>query len=352
MDNEKKVVENTQEETTTSKVLGKADSVFKKAKSIVSSITGIVIGTLLIYTIYVAFIGNYKMDKFVDRVSFDDYSSLSLSDSLQRFDSDGSWDFSVNSTKDVEIGKTETATWSGHGDIRHENGTVDTVSVTIQFNIFTEDKETTNIELDTCTIDGLSWSMNEDNALGAQNIFQVVMSDTPISTDVAIANATSFLGFEMISFAQKGYFNETTSNPSIGTSDGNQDMYGDSTVTTSVEEKPESNGAEDERQYEYDGMGFLCEFENGSYNLMTITVDTTISDPNNTYITIMCCDSTGMELVNYGNWAERLDTNKYQLNFTDGGALIVEMVDEYTASVSSIGLNGPVQFDGIYNIGY
>ena len=194
--------------------------------------------------------------------------------------------------------------------------------------------------------------MNEENALGAQNIFQVVMSDTPISTDVAIANATSLFGFEMISFAQEGYFSGTTSNPSISTSDSNEDMYGDSTVTAPAEEKPEPNGAEEEPQYEYDGLGFLCEFENGSYNLMTITVDTTISDPNNTYVTIVCYDSTGTELVNYGDWVERLDTNKYQLNFDNGGSLVVEMIDEYTANVSSMGLNGPVQFDGIYNIGY
>ncbi len=297
-------------------------------------------------------IGSNKMDEFVTQVSFRDYSSLSLADSLERFDSDGTWDFSVNSIKDIDIGKTETATWSGHGDICYENGTVETVPVTIQFNVFTEDKETTNIELDTCTIDGLSWSMNEENALGAQNIFQVVMSDTPISTDVAIANATSLFGFEMISFAQEGYFSGTTSNPSISTSDSNEDMYGDSTVTAPAEEKPEPNGAEEEPQYEYDGLGFLCEFENGSYNLMTITVDTTISDPNNTYVTIVCYDSTGTELVNYGDWVERLDTNKYQLNFDNGGSLVVEMIDEYTANVSSMGLNGPVQFDGIYNIGY
>lgn len=352
MEKEKNRGNNATEETTVSKALNKADSAFRKIKSIVSSIAGIVIGLLLIYAIYVSFVGNYKMDKFIDQVTFRDYSSLSLGSSLARFDPNGTWEFSVNSTKKIEIGKPGTATWSGHGDILREDGAVETVPVSIQFRVFKEDKETTNIELETCAIDGFSWSMDEDNALGAQNIFQVVMSDTPISTDLAMANATSLLGFEVISFAQTGYFSETTDVPSIGTSDSYEDMYGGTTSTESVEEQPNSNSAEDEHQYEYDGLGFLCEFDDGSYNLITITVDTTISDPDNAYITIMCCDSQGNELVNYGDWSVRLDINQYQLNFENGGALVIDMTDEYTANVTSIGMNGPVQFDGIYKIGY
>lgn len=206
--------------------------------------------------------------------------------------------------------------------------------------------------------------MDEDNALGAQNIFQVVMSDTPISTDVVMANATSALGIEVISFAQTGYFNETDHAPSIGTSDsyedmyGNtpatepEDMYGDAPATEPEEEQSEPNSTEDEHQYQYNDQGFLCEFDNGAYNLMTITVDTTISDPDNAYITVMCYDSAGNELVNYGDWSVRLDTNQYQLNFENGGSLGIEMSDEYTANVTSMGLNGPVQFDGIYKISY
>lgn len=352
MEKEKNTSNNATEETTASKALSKADSAFRKIKNIVSSIAGIVISLLLIYAIYVAFIGNYTMDKFIEQVTFHDYSSLSLGSSLARFDPNGTWEFSVNSTKKIEIGKPGTATWSGHGDILHEDGTVETVPISIQFRVFKEDKETTNIELDTCTIDGLSWSMDEDNSLGAQNIFQVVMSDTPISTDLAMANATSLFGFEVISFAQTGYFSGTTDTPSIGTSDSYKDMYGDTTSTEPVEEQPNSNSTEDEHQYEYDGLGFLCEFDNGFYNLITITVDTTISDPDNAYITIICCDGAGNELVNYGNWAIRLDTNQYQLNFENGGSLVIDMADEYTANVTSMGMNGPVQFDGIYKIGY
>lgn len=352
MEKEKNTGNNGTEETATTKVLSKADSAFRKIKNIISSIAGIVISLLLIYTIYVAFIGNYTMDKFIDQVTFHDYSSLSLGSSLARFDPNGTWEFSVNSTKKIEIGKPGTATWSGHGDILHEDGTVETVPISIQFRVFKEDKETTNIELDSCIIDSSSWSMSEDNALGAQNIFQVVMSDTPISTDVAMANATSLFGFEVISFAQIGYFSKTDNVPSISTSDSYEDMYGDTTSIAPVEERPNSNSTEDEHQYEYDGLGFLCEFDDGSYNLITITVDTTISDPDNAYITIICCDGAGNELVNYGDWAIRLDTNQYQLNFENGGALVIDMADEYMANVTSMGMNGPVQFDGIYKIGY
>ena len=352
MEKEKNTSNNAAEETAASKALSKADSAFRKIKNIVSSIAGIVISLLLIYAIYVAFIGNYTMDKFIDQVTFHDYSSLSLGSSLARFDPNGTWEFSVNSTKKIEIGKPGTATWSGHGDILREDGTVETVPISIQFRVFKEDKETTNIELDTCTIDGLSWSMSEDNALGAENIFQVVMSDTPISTDVAMANATSLFGFEVISFAQTGYFSEPTNVPSINTSDSYEDMYGGTTSTEPVEEQPNSNSTEDEQQYEYDGLGFLCEFDDGSYNLITITVDTTISDPDNAYITIICCDSAGNELVNYGDWAIRLDTNQYKLNFENGGSLVIDMADEYTANVTSMGMTGPVQFDGVYKIGY
>lgn len=226
MENEKKITEVTTDETSTPKVLSQADSLFKKIKSIISSIVGAVLGILLVYAIYMGFIGNYKMDKFIDQVSFRNYSSLSLADSLQRFDTAGTWDFSVNSTKKIQIGSTEAAIWSGHGDICYEDGTVETVPVTVAFNVFTEDKETTSIELDACTVNGFSWSMDDDNALGAQNIFQVVMSDTPISTDLAIADASSFLGFEMISFAQEGYFDGGNMNQSIGTSDSYEDMYG------------------------------------------------------------------------------------------------------------------------------
>lgn len=344
--------ENNTGNTTASKALDKADSAFRKVKNIVSSIAGIAISILIIYAIYISFIGNYKMDKFIDQVAFHDYSSLSLGSSLARFDPNGTWEFSVNSTKKIKIGKPGTATWSGHGDILREDGTVETVPVSIQFRVFKEDKETTNIELDTCTIDGLSWSMDEDNSLGAQNIFQVVMSDTPISTDLAMANATSLFGFEVISFAQTGYFNGTVDTPSIGTSDSYEDMYGNTTTTAPTEEQAGPNTAENEHQYEYDGLGFLCEFDDGSYNLITITVDTTISNPDNAYITIMCCDNQGNELVNYGDWSVRLDTNQYQLNFENGGALVIDMADEYTANVTSVGMNGPVQFDGIYKIGY
>lgn len=292
------------------------------------------------------------MDKFIERVTFHDYSLLSLASFLARFDSNGTWDFPVNSTKKIKIGRPGTATWSGHGDILRENGTVETVPVSIQSRVFKKDKETANIELDTCTIDGLSWSMDEDNALDAQNIFQVVMSDTPISTDVVMTNATSALGIEVISFAQTGYFNETDHAPSIGTSNSYEDMYRNTPATEPEEEQSEPDNTEDEHQHQYNDQGFLCEFDNGAYDLMTITVDTTISDPDNAYITVMCYDSVGNELVNYGDWSVRLDTNQYQLNFENGGSMVIEMQDEYTANVTSMGLSGPVQFDGIYKISY
>lgn len=53
MEKEKNRGNNATEETTVSKALNKADSAFRKIKSIVSSIAGIVIGLLLIYAIYV-----------------------------------------------------------------------------------------------------------------------------------------------------------------------------------------------------------------------------------------------------------------------------------------------------------